>query len=219
MADGGDSSHQAACLATPFLALLGMSNHGVSRLPLGGQFTNGFGSTWTLTLLVILVIYAYFSLRRIRWGLLGSARHALGRGAALLACLNLAVDAGLRDWMIIAVAGVMIGVLAVRHLPQDWVVTVLAATVCWFIATVGREQGYEPTSNFVAIGVGVACMFLIGLMYETNLALFLRSCAAACLTLGVAFALFTMDPIRRNDAWPVHGGLRSIGLNVVRTAR
>ncbi|MEO1525629.1 MAG: hypothetical protein AAFX06_09335 [Planctomycetota bacterium] len=197
---GNESIQRAAVFSTPGLLLCGLSNHGDTWLPIRADLQLYLGSSWTACLSVCLVMYAWLSFRGVRYAPLGipSALLLLSGTAELP---RAAEAYGLESWMIAAVvSGLALGV-TLRNLDSDWAWLAFAASVAMTLVIVGEDYDQQFVWRLGAGVFSILSMLILGAVFDTPLATWLRHGAASLVIIGSAFSC--VESLARDQTWPL----------------
>ena len=171
----------------PLLLLGGLSNGGMTHLPIQQSLQLYFGSAQTITLALIFLFFLYVWTK-------GEKGAAVGMIGSLLALAIMgdhsvvATSYGFQSWIYGAVACALMLCTCLRHANIDRMWLGLAATMVTTILIAGRDYHRMSESIWLAASVAGASMLLIGAIFRTELAEWLRISAAVLMTLS-AFAL------------------------------
>ena len=181
--------NNGALMVTPALLLCGVANSGMSGLPIKADLAHCFGSGWTLAILVVTLLFVYMALRHVKHAEFGLPAMLLLAG--IRAPLPwIARSAGLESWMLIATAGLVLAWIVMWRINADWVWAGLATIVTASMVMASRSYGWDQPGYLAAAVFALAAMMLIGAVFATELAEFLRAVSATLLTLGCGAASY-----------------------------
>ena len=178
-----------AALATPVMLLCGLSGGGMTNLPIQAEIESIAGSGWTSAILMVATLFVYMTIRRIPGAIFGVPAMILLTGFTA-PLPEFAESMGLRPWMIVLVGTGTLYWMIMNLLPKDWLWASLAAIVATAIAMVGRNYGFDRQGYVAAIVFAWAAMMILGAVFRTDLAEFLRVMAATMIVVGCGAAAY-----------------------------
>ncbi|MDA8744246.1 hypothetical protein N9N28_06420 [Rubripirellula amarantea] len=185
---------RVALLSTPLLLLMGLSRQGMTNLPMQSDLQYWVGSGWTLALLVVLAIYAYLTLRRVRFAEFGIPGVLLF-SSATARMPGVLEPLGLEHWMLAAAAVLVSLSMVLRHRDSDWLWSLWAAMVTMAIAMAGRAYGLDREGYLASSLFAIGSMMVIGACFETSLGQCLRVVAAVGFVIAAGMASYRWERI------------------------
>ena len=179
------SLQRMGLVVSPALLACGHSNDGKTFLPIGNDLEMMFGSAATASAVLVLFIYGWFAIRRMRGAIYGVPTLLTFMGL-FTPIPGAAESLGIDRWMLL-VAGSMVWLLITLRLSNsDWLWTLFTATTSVAIVTAADSYGMWVEGLIVAGCFATVAMLLIGAFFSTDLATFLRYVGAALSLGGVA---------------------------------
>lgn len=167
----------------PAMLLCGLSEGGMTRLPIAADLQFVAGSAATITLLSLAVFYTYAAARGVRHSEHALVGTLLGAGVFSKTSGSLQA-AGIESWVFVLLAALVYLLLALRVWHSDVRWLGFAVLFAGAIALAGPSIGGANTGYVLSAATLGGSMLLIGALFDTALARGLRRLAAASLTLG-----------------------------------
>lgn len=177
---------RTAIFGAPVLLLCGLSNHGMTWLPMRDDLQLWFGSGWTASMAAVLCFYFVMTVRRVRFAEFGIPA-ILMLGSLTADVPRVAAERGFELWMLSALAAIVLTCIAAKRMGNDWVWTLAAGNVSVAIAMAFHTYAMGRTGAIVATAFAIGSMMVIGAVFKTPLAQALRVTAAVALVAGTLF--------------------------------
>lgn len=187
-------------LATPLLLLCGLSGSGMTHLPIQSFIADWLGSGWTVAILTVSAVFLYMTMREIPGAVFGVPATILLAGFTA-PLPDVAESVGLQPWMVILFGAAILYWTVFRLLPPDWLWASLAGIVAAAIAIAGRNYGLGREGYIAAAFFAWVSMMVLGAVFRTELAEFLRVMAAALIVIGCGIAIYQF--VFQDQRWPV----------------
>ncbi|MDM4018566.1 hypothetical protein [Roseiconus lacunae] len=178
-----------ALVATPLLFFCGQTNSGRTHLPIANELAQYVGGAATASAMVILCLYVYYAVRRIRGALYGIP--LVCSIMTIFAPLPVTfVEFGVERWMLFTATGLIWSLMALASRLVEWMWLAHAAMIAVAIVLAGESFGVAM-NHWIVAAVYVLVLFLtIGAIFESDLATVLRHVAAAEMVISGAVILF-----------------------------
>ncbi|MCA9140771.1 MAG: hypothetical protein KDB00_28555 [Planctomycetales bacterium] len=186
---GNQVLQRFSLVATPVLLLCAITGNGATWLPIGGDLRTYFGSSLTVALGFVFSVYLWMTIRGVQYAAFGLPATLLTTGfSATLPSTGAAY--GLQSWMFPAAACVILLLMTFRMKNSDWLWAAVAGVATTTIAMAGDAYG-RPNDGLIAASVfAVLAMLAIGIVFRTDLAVFLRYAAAGVIMFGTMAIVF-----------------------------
>ncbi|WP_182865553.1 hypothetical protein [Stieleria mannarensis] len=178
-----------AMVSTSGLLLCASTRGGATWLPIQSDLAYGFGSSLTVTLGMIFLVYSWMTLRGVRYASLAVATTLLVTGLAA-PIPEIGQSYGLASWMFPAAACVILLVMTLRRVDADWLWAALAGMAATTIAMVGDAYGRQTDGLIAGVALATLAMLVIGATFKTPLAVFLRYLAAGVMSFAATVIVF-----------------------------
>lgn len=194
---GRTSLIQATFWLAPFLLLFARSRHGLTSLAIGPQLQAYCGSATTLAMLAILAFYLYLWVQRVR-----QSEHAVAMTLLTMSLFGemprMFTEMGIHAWAItsVAVAFYLFVCLRDRQSVARWLA--VAVMISIGILQAGEVAQQERPAMILAAGFMLAVWMILGAVFKSSLAFFLRQIAAVSMLLvGVMMLVwyFAREPM------------------------
>ena len=172
---------QFALFGTPVLILCSATNQGATWLPIGDEIQALFGSSLTVCLATMLLVYGWMALRGVEHAAFGLPTTLVVMGIAA-PIPETASQFGVDHWVFPMLASLILIAMTLRRWDRDWLWTLAASTLVMAIAMLGQSIGRDVAGYVVATGFAIVSMLIIGATFSTKLAIALRYCAAALMS-------------------------------------
>lgn len=186
---GNLTLQRAALVGTSALLLCASTRQGATWLPIQDDLRYLFGSSLTVALAVILLVYLWMTIRGVRYAVFGLPTTLLVTGIAA-PLPEIGQTVGLASWMFPASACVILLLMTLRMIHVDWLWAALAGVAATTIAMVGDAYGRPNDGLIAGAAVATLAMLIIGAVFRTQLAVFLRYVAAGVMLFAAAVILF-----------------------------
>ncbi|MDV6028847.1 MAG: hypothetical protein F9B45_01790 [Phycisphaera sp. RhM] len=178
-----------AMISASGLLLCASTRNGVTWLPIQSDLGFLFGTSLTVALGVIFLVYAWMTLRGVQYAVFGMPTTLLVTGLAA-PLPEIGQRVGLASWMFPAAACVILLIMTLRMASADWLWAALAGVAATTIAMVGDAYGYQIDGLIAATAFATLAMLTIGAVFTTQLAVFLRYLAAGVMSFAAMVIVF-----------------------------